>query len=120
MTSVRRQGLRKGTRFPRGGKRPAYVQALEKDHEELELQHQSLLQAQLELETSRDHYVELFDNAPICFVTLTQTGVIREINLPGARLLSPHQHHVTGVPFIAFVAKGGKKKFPDASEALPQ
>jgi PAS domain S-box-containing protein len=87
------------------------VRALEKDHEELELQHQSLLQAQFELETSRDHYAELFDNAPVCFITLTQTGVIREINLPGARLLSPRQLLLRGVPLITFVAPEESRNF---------
>src|SRR5580692_4851406 len=111
MRIARTQRLRKGIRFPKGGKRSAYVHALEKDHEELELQHQSLLQAQLELETSRDHYAELFDDAPVCFITLTQLGLIREINLPGARLLSPRQLLLTGAPFIAFVAPEERKNF---------
>ena len=106
MTVAQTQRKRKGIRFPKEGRRSAYVQALEKNHEELELQNQSLLQAQLELETSRDHYVELFDSAPVCFVTLTHTGIIREINLPGVRLLNSRQHSITGLPFIALVAGG--------------
>jgi len=111
MAIVRTQRLRKGIRLPAKGKDSAYVQALEKNHEDLELQHQSLLQAQMELELSRDHYVELFDSAPVCFVTLTLTGVIREINLPGVQLLSPRQHRVTGLPFIGFLAEGERKSF---------
>jgi PAS domain S-box-containing protein len=111
MRVARTHGLPKGIRFSKGGKRKARVQTPEKDHEELELQHESLLQAQLELESSRDRYADLFDHAPICFVTLTQTGVLREINPPAARLLSSREHRLTGWPFISFLAKGSKADF---------
>lgn len=114
MRSVRTQNLRKGMRFPKGKKRNADFQALENPHEdreELELQHQSMLQAQLELEASRDYYVELFDSVPVCFVELTQTGMIREINRPGIRLLNPSLPRLTGLPFIAFIAQGERRTF---------
>ncbi|HEY3763129.1 MAG TPA: PAS domain S-box protein [Verrucomicrobiae bacterium] len=107
----RTRRLQKEKPFPKGGIRSAYVRALEKDHEQLEMQHQSLLQAQLELETSRDHYVELFDSAPVCFLTLTQRGLIREINAPGMRLLTLRRGHFKGWPFINFVAPKDRKNF---------
>ncbi|HEV2327748.1 MAG TPA: PAS domain S-box protein [Verrucomicrobiae bacterium] len=84
---------------------------LERTHEELELQNQSLQQSQFDLELSRDHYVELFNTAPVCFVTLTPSGIIREINLPGLRLLSQHPKHLTGWPFVSFIAKQDRKAF---------
>ncbi len=106
----------KGKRLHSGGKRDsgkrqAYLQALEENHEELEMQHRSLLHTQTEMETSRDHYVELFDSVPACFVTLTRTGVIRELNLPGVRLLNSRQHRLKGWPFVGFIANGDKKNF---------
>ncbi|HTR41679.1 MAG TPA: PAS domain S-box protein [Pseudomonadales bacterium] len=111
MRVARKESVQKGMQPPREGKRSAYVRALEKDHEELELQHETLLQAQLVLETSRDHYAELYDGAPVCFVTLTQKGVIREINHPGMHLLNPRQRDFKGWPFTSFVAPGDKKIF---------
>lgn len=111
MSVERTQSLRKGIRPPRGEKRSEYVRALEKDHEELELENQSLLQAQLELETSRDHYAELYDSAPVCFVTLTHKGLIREINQPAIRLLKLLPKRFTGWPFVAFIAPRDKKLF---------
>lgn len=104
------------TKQPRGPvRRPARKgesrRTLERMREDLELQNQSLRQAQFELELSRDHYVELFDTAPVCFVTLTPTGIIREINLPGIRLLSQHREHLAGWPFISFIASRDKKVF---------
>lgn len=92
-------------------KRGDYVRSLEKTHEALELQNESLRQTQFELEVSRDHYAEFFDTAPVCFVTLTPSGIIREINLPGIRLLSPRHDRLTGWPFMSFIARADKKVF---------
>lgn len=79
--------------------------------EDLEIQNESLRQAQLELETDRDHYAELLETAPVCFVTLTRSGLIREINLLGVQLLSPRHNHLIGWPFVSFIAKADKKAF---------
>jgi PAS domain S-box-containing protein len=65
----------------------------------------------LELEISRDYYAELFDSVPVCFVMLTRTGIIREINRTGMRMLSPKPHPLIGLPFITFVAREDRKKF---------
>lgn len=90
-------------------KRRDYLRKPEKDHKELEIQNETLRQTQFELEMSRDHYPDLFDTAPVGFVTLTPSGIIREINLPGIRLLSPRHEHLTGWPFVNFIAKGDHK-----------
>ena len=112
-TGKKNSGMRKNSATTR--KRGDYVRILEKTHQELELQNQSLRQTQFELEVSRDHYAEFFDTAPVCFVTLTQSGIIREINLPGIRLLSPRHDHLTGWPFINFIARAGSKSIHGAS-----
>ena len=57
------------------------------DLDQLEAQKENLLQAQSELEESRNQYAELFDRAPIGFVTLTGSGQIRKINFASALLL---------------------------------
>ena len=91
--------------------RGEYVRNLEKTHQELELQNESLRQTQFELEVSRDHFAEFFDTAPVCFVTLTPSGIIREINLPGIRLLSTRQDRLMGWPFLSFIARPDQKVF---------
>jgi PAS domain S-box-containing protein len=103
--------LRKGTDFSRKGKRKDSFRQLEKNHEDLKLQNESLLQAQFELEKSRDRYAEFFDSAPVCFVTLTPSGVIREINIPGVRLLGRRHHQLTGWPFARFIGDTDKRAF---------
>ncbi len=79
--------------------------------EELELQNEELTQAQLELELSREHYTDLFDAAPVCFVTLTRSGLIREANLAAAEFLRQSRAHLLGHPFLLFIAKADRKKF---------
>jgi PAS domain-containing protein len=54
---------------------------------ELEAQNRQLRGAQSLLEAARDRYANLYDFAPVGFVTLDGQGVISEINLAAAGLL---------------------------------
>jgi len=54
---------------------------------ELEMQNEDLRHAQIELEESRDRYVDLYEFAPVGYLTLTEEGLIAEINLAGTTLL---------------------------------
>lgn len=54
---------------------------------ELEMQNESLRQSQQVLEESRDRYVDLYEFAPVGYLTLAANGQITGINLTGAALL---------------------------------
>ncbi|MFI3158328.1 MAG: PAS domain S-box protein [Methylococcaceae bacterium] len=54
---------------------------------ELEMQNEALRSSNRALTESHDRYVDLFDFAPIGYLTLTDKGIITEINLTGAALL---------------------------------
>lgn len=54
---------------------------------ELEMQNQTLRQAQIALEESRDRYVDFYDFAPVGYLTITEKGLIAESNLAGAAML---------------------------------
>ncbi|MGH8023533.1 MAG: PAS domain S-box protein, partial [Limisphaerales bacterium] len=84
---------------------------MKNSRESLKLQNESLRQSQFELEISRDHYAEFFDTAPVCFATLTLSGVICEINVPGIRLLDAGQANLIGWPFAGFIATADQKIF---------
>src|ERR1041384_2742058 len=54
---------------------------------ELEMQADELRRAQLEIEASRERLAQLYDHAPVGYLTVDTGGVIREVNLTAATLL---------------------------------
>ncbi len=70
---------------------------------ELEMQNESLKQAQQNIEASRDRYRELFDFAPIGYLTLTRDNLITDANLTAAKLLGVDRNQLLGVHFQSLV-----------------
>jgi PAS domain S-box-containing protein len=54
---------------------------------ELQMQNEELRRAQVELDAARARYFELFDLAPVGYVSVSETGLILETNFTAARLL---------------------------------
>jgi len=54
---------------------------------ELEMQNEELTQARAEAEEAYRQYTDLYDFAPVGYLTLTPDGTIRKVNLAGAILL---------------------------------
>ena len=54
---------------------------------ELEMQNEDLRQSQTELEETRARYVELYDFAPVGYLSLNENGVVSEANLCAAAML---------------------------------
>jgi PAS domain-containing protein len=71
---------------------------------ELEMQNRELREAQQALEDSRDRYAQLYDFAPVGYLTLDRAQCIAEINLTGAALLSVERARLLGQPFAHYVA----------------
>jgi PAS domain S-box-containing protein len=71
--------------------------------ETLAIQRDQLVEAQRQLEHSRDIYADLYDYAPLPYVTLDEYGIIRNINLTGAQLLGCSRSSVDRRPFSRFV-----------------
>ena len=71
---------------------------------ELEMQNESLRQSLIDLEESRDRYVDFYDFAPVGYLTLSRDGFISEINLTGAALLEQERHKLLSLRFASFVA----------------
>ena len=71
---------------------------------ELEMQNEHLRQAQVELEESRDRYLELYEFSPVGYLTLSHEGMIDEINLTGATLLGVVHNKLPHKRFAPFVA----------------
>ena len=54
---------------------------------ELEMQNEELRQTRAEVEAGREQYRNLYDFAPVGYLTLDRKGTIWQANLTGARLL---------------------------------
>ena len=74
--------------------------------EELKSQNEELQLAQLELSQARDRYKELFDSAPIGYLVLDGSFMIREANLKAASLLGTPLKHLIGAPLSKFMDRG--------------
>jgi two-component system sensor histidine kinase/response regulator len=70
---------------------------------ELEMQNEALRQAQSDLEESRDRYVDLYEFAPVGYVTLTTDGLISELNLTAVKLLGTERKKLLQRRFTALV-----------------
>jgi putative nucleotidyltransferase with HDIG domain/PAS domain S-box-containing protein len=70
---------------------------------ELEMQNEELLRAQAKLEVSRKRYLDLYEFAPVGYVSLDETGQIVEANLTIAATLGVTREALIHVPFSRFV-----------------
>jgi len=70
---------------------------------ELEIQNESLREAKIALEDSRDRYLDLYESAPVAYLTIDLSGRISEINLTGAILLAENRGKICQSEFERFV-----------------
>jgi len=70
---------------------------------ELEMQNEELRGAQLALDEQRAKYFELFDLAPVGYLTIRDKGIVGDANLTAAHLLGVERQLLIGQPFSAFV-----------------
>ena len=79
------------------------IHELEVHQIELEMQNEELRRIQQELEIARDEYADLFDFAPIGYVTIGGDGLILQANLTTAALLGKERRTLIGKPLSRFV-----------------
>lgn len=70
---------------------------------ELEAQREELRRARIIIKGFHDRYVDLYDFAPVCYITLTQTGRITAINLAGVALLGENRKRLLHRRFSSYV-----------------
>ena len=78
---------------------------------ELELQNEELRQSRAEVEKGLERYTDLYDFAPVGYLTLGPDGVIRQANLSGARLLGMERGRLMGRSFWLFVGESDPSGF---------
>ncbi len=78
---------------------------------ELEMQNEELRRTQLELDAQRVRYFDLYDQAPVGYITINDKGLITEANLTAANLLGMDRMALIGMPFSQFIIKDDHDSF---------
>jgi len=78
---------------------------------ELEMQNEELRRVQNDLEISRSRYADLYDFAPVGYLTLNKQGQIVDLNLTAARQLGIERGRLVNKHFQYFVFQPDKKEF---------
>ncbi len=78
---------------------------------ELEHQNEELRIAQVELEFSRNKYVNLFDFSPIPYFTIDVDGVIKEVNLSASNMFGVDRKKLIEKHFITYILLDDKEIF---------
>jgi PAS domain S-box-containing protein len=87
------------------------IQELRVHQIELEMQNAQLAQTQAELEKSRTKYSDLFDFAPVGYLSLDENGVVLEANLTIATLLDAERMWMINSPFQVHVVIADRDLF---------
>jgi two-component system, cell cycle sensor histidine kinase and response regulator CckA len=78
---------------------------------ELEMQNDELRKSRLQLEESRQNYLDLFDNAPVGYLTLDENGTILEANLTVAEMLSSVAYLLVNSIFHHYIPRDDQDTF---------
>ncbi len=85
---------------------------------ELEMQNEELRRVQLELEVSRERYFDLYDLAPVGYITVSESGLILEANLSAATLLGVARSELVKRPLSRFIAKAQQDTYYQCRKQL--
>jgi two-component system sensor histidine kinase/response regulator len=70
---------------------------------ELEMSNEALRSFQLELQASRDRYQDLYEHAPVAYLTLNEQGAIASVNLTAETLFHADRAYLLNRPFESLV-----------------
>jgi PAS domain S-box-containing protein len=71
--------------------------------EELKIQNEELMRVQIELETSRAKYFQLYDLAPVGYITMNMDLIIKEANLAASLLLETNRNNMINRGISSFI-----------------
>jgi len=78
---------------------------------ELEMQNEELRESRAQVEAALERFTDLYDFAPVGYLTLSADGTIRELNLPAARLLGVERTRLAGRRLRSFVSQDTRPIF---------
>lgn len=80
---------------------------------ELEMQNRELRESQKQLEEAVSLYSDLYDFAPVGYMTLDRTGRILKLNLTAASMLTDKRDNALHIPFVSFLETKEARSFFD-------
>lgn len=78
---------------------------------ELELQNEELRRTQEELEKSRQRFTDLYDFAPVGYLTISANGLILEANLTAVDMFGVQKRNLIKLPLTAFISQNDQDIF---------
>jgi PAS domain S-box-containing protein len=78
---------------------------------ELEIQQEELVHSRSELEKSLDRYTDLYDFAPLGYMTIERDSKVLELNLTAAKMLGIERSRLFGIPLKRFIRHEDQSKF---------
>jgi len=95
------------------GDAQSFVHELQVHQIELEMQNEELQRAQIDLENTKDMFIDLYDFAPVGYFTFSREGLIKEVNLTGAKLLGNTRTKLINCGFGKYVVPSDFKLWND-------
>jgi PAS domain S-box-containing protein len=87
------------------------VHELEVHQIELEIQNEELRRSQTELEDSRQQLSDLYDYAPVGYLTIARGQIITRANLAAAKMLGVERRQLVGRHFTDFIERQSQDDF---------
>lgn len=85
---------------------------------ELEMQNEELRRTQASLITTRKHYLDLYNFAPVAYLTLDRYGVIKNINLFGAKMMGRERRYLLNRPLLPHLHPNHYTRFFEYLESV--
>ncbi len=113
-----RLGEKPAINLPTVGNPLALLHELQVHQIELEMQNEELRRARSEVETALENYTDLYDFAPVGYVTLDSVGTIRAANLTCSNLVGVERSKLIGRSFVLLVANEARPSFAEFLEKV--
>ncbi len=78
---------------------------------ELEIQNEELRDTQKQLESTRDQFARLYNDAPVGYLTIDENGIIIRSNQTFATMIGQESHHLSGTSLAAFIDPADRRAF---------
>ncbi len=87
------------------------IEELTINQNELELQNDELRKTQQDLETQKNRFADLYNNAPVGYVLFNNKGIILDLNTKAAEILSSPKKNLLNKPFVSFLDNDSVSNF---------